>query len=336
MAGHHPRLPGPTDMRLITSSFLGIDSLRELAQLFVNGLVNGSAYAVLGIAFALVFGVTKRFHFAFALSYAASAYVAAVVVEQTGTPLVPAILVGLAAGALVGVLCEVAVYGPLSSGGREGTTLLPVFVASLGVTVAGQNVIRLLWGSESRDLLGFPAGTVTAGGVRLSALELALIATAIVLTLLVALLLRSTGLGRQIKAVRSNPQMSIAVGLSTRRVFLIIFVIASLLAGIIAIFTGMRFAVTAEMGIRPVFYAIVVAFLAGVASSPLRVAGTGFGVGTVESLSGLWLNTKLASIVVFALLFGYLTYNALRDGLSRYPLSRVRAAVRNPSRGSAS
>jgi len=60
------------------STFIGIDSGSEVLQAVVNGVINGSAYGLLAVGFALILSVTGRFHFAYALTYALAAFLAAV------------------------------------------------------------------------------------------------------------------------------------------------------------------------------------------------------------------------------------------------------------------
>src|SRR4051812_16809920 len=127
-----------------TATFLGINSLREVGQSVYDGIATGSAYALLGVAFALILGVTGRFHFAFGIIYALTAYIAAVVITDWGLPLLPALLIGLLVAVVLGALVEALVYRPVASRAGENA-LLAVFVASLGLVIAGENVIRLIW-----------------------------------------------------------------------------------------------------------------------------------------------------------------------------------------------
>ena len=48
-------------------------TLETFKQLTASGIINGAAYALLGVAFALILGVSGRFHFAFGLTYALTA-----------------------------------------------------------------------------------------------------------------------------------------------------------------------------------------------------------------------------------------------------------------------
>jgi branched-chain amino acid transport system permease protein len=301
-------------MSIILATFLGVGSLREVAQAIVSGVVAGSSYALLGVAFALVLGVTRRFHFAFAIVYTFTAYVSAVVLDKWGLPLLPACLFGLAVGVVLGAAIEALVYRPLAA--RAGdNAVLGVFVAALGLVIAGENLIRLVWGNNTRNMGGFPEHTYTIANVNFTLLEGTLVVLALVIGVGLTVVLNRTILGQQVKAVRGNPEMAQAVGVNVRRIFLVVFAIGSLVGGIAAVFAGMRFAAAPDMGNTPVFYAFVVAFVAGVQRSPLVVTAVGFGIGVVESLSTLWVSDNLSALTVFGLLCVWLTVRVLPQAL---------------------
>jgi branched-chain amino acid transport system permease protein len=323
-------------MHALTTAFLGIDSLRAVGQAIVSGIVAGGGYALLGVAFALILGVTGRFHFAFAAIYTLSAYVTAVVLDAWGLPLLPAALVGLALGVVLGVAVEALVYRPIAARAGENA-LLGVFVAALGLVIAGENLIRLVWGNNARNMGGFPDHTYTVAGLNVTLLEVTLVLVAVAVAVSLTLLLDRTILGQQIKAVRGNPEMAQAVGVDVRRIFLIVFALGSLIGGIAALWAGMRFAASPDMGNTPVFYAFVVAFVAGVQRSPLVVAGVGFLIGMIESLSTLWVSDNLSALTVFGLLFVWLTVRVLPRAMRQLSgaMSRShRTRVPRPSQAS--
>ena len=120
------------------------------------------------------------------------------------------------------------------------------------------------------------------------------------------------------------------MGLDPDAIYLSVFAIGSLLCGAAGILDGARFAVQPSMGIRPVVFAFVVAFLGGTRSGPLVVGLAGLFIGLVESLSGLFVSPQWSSLVVFSVLFVYLVlrpidFRALRSA-RRSPLLRHRDA----------
>lgn len=280
--------------------------MEELKQLVVAGIINGSGYAILGVGFALILGVTGRFHYAFALVFTFAAYVTSILISGAGIPVALAIAAGLLAAVALGVFCEGAVYSPLAA--RSGAvSLLAIFIASLGLTIAGTNIIQLIWGSSGRAIEAFTVSPMKVGSVTFTNLELSMVIVFWALICGLAGLLRYTSLGRQIKAVRSNPGLARIAGVEPDRIHLWVFALGSLLCGSAGILTGMRFSVQPDMGTRPVVFAFVVAFLGGSTNSPLVVGLAGLGLGLIESTSELWVAPQWTSLVIFSVLFIYLT-----------------------------
>lgn len=286
---------------------MGIEQVEQLA---VAGVINGSFYALLGVGFGLILGVTGRFHYAFAFVFTLGAYVASVLEGPGHVPAAPAILAGLAAAALCGVLIERFVYRPLAVFAGP-LALLTIFISSLGVTIAGVNLITLAWSAASRSVTLVPVYPLALGAVTFTTLDLALVATAWLLISALAAVLAWTDLGRSIRAVRGNPTLARIMGIDPGRIHLAVFALGSLLCGVAGILNGARFAVQPDMGDRPVVFAFVVAFLGGARSSPVRIGLAGLFIGLVESLSGLFVSPQWTSLVVFSVLFAYLVFQPI-------------------------
>ena len=282
----------------------------EVPQLLVAGVINGSFYGLLGVGFGLILGVTGRFHYAFALVFAFAAYVASVLESDAGWFWPPAVAAGLAAAVVLGVAIERFIYRPLA-GASGAASLLTVFISSLGITIAGLNVITLIWSASSRTIEILPPQTLRFGEITITTLEATIVLLSWVLILGLGALLRLTALGRVIKAVRGNPGLALIMGIDANRVFLVVFAIGSLLCGVAGILEGARFAVLPDMGVKPIAICFVVAFLGGTRGAPARVGLAGLFIGLVESLSGVWVSPQWSSLVVFSVLFLYLVVHPL-------------------------
>lgn len=284
-------------------------SVDDLLQLSANGAIAGSAYALNGVAFALIWNVTQRFHFAYAFIFASAAYVGAAASGWGGLP--TAILAGALAGAALGAATEIFLYRPLAArSGRDA--LLTVFIAALGLNIAGQNLLTLIWIDEpTQQISGVPFDPVTIGPVNLTTLDLELVGASWALIIALAAGLAYSSWGRTVRATQANPEMATVIGLRTRLTWVGVFAVGSLLAGVAAVFAGAKTAVTAQMGFQPMFYAFVVAFLAGNRGSPLRVGLLGLGVGLLESWSTLFIASQWTPLVVFGVLFLYAAQKAV-------------------------
>lgn len=298
-------------------------NLHQFIQLTVNGLINGSAYAMLGVGFALILSVTGRFHFAYAFTYTLAGYLAAVAAGVWGLPVIPAILVGLLVAVIAGVLIEVVVYRPLTV--KAGSkSLLVIFVASLGITIAGQSLITLIWGlsAQARTLEAFTVSTWHVGSINFTNLDVLAVGVIWVCILVLTAFLRFSSQGRQIKAVRVNPEMAQAVGIDSHSIYRLVFAIGSLIGGIAAILFTLKYAAVPDMGQRPIFYALVVAFIGGTGRAPWKVGLTGLGLGLIESWSGNWVSAQWSSTIVFAILLIFLAWQSLKSASWARPLIR--------------
>lgn len=301
-------------------------------QLTVNGWVHGTAYALLGVAFGLILGVTGRFHFAFTFTYAISAYLAATASTDWGIPFWPSLIIGAAFGAACGMVMEAFVYRPLAL--RAGAyALLTIFVASLGLAIIGTNSIALYWINEaSLQISGFDNRGINIGPVTLATLDRDFMIVTWALIFLLAAVLRFTALGRVIRAVRVNPEMSLVIGVNPLSIYLVVFAIGGFLGGVAAVFDATKTAATPDMGFNPLFYAFTVAFLSGLSLRPLLVLAIGLGLGLIESWANLVLAPQWTQLVVFGILFVYV---ALRPVHLQALLNKVLAPVRHRQRAMA-
>lgn len=299
-------------------------SLNEFLQFTVAGIIAGSGYALIGAAFGLILSVTGRFHFAFTFTYTIAAYAASQVGESYGLPFWLSLVIGALVGAVFGVAAERLVYRPLAE--KSGAyALLVIFVASLGLAIIGRNMITLVWiESASRQILGFSNEGYEVGSLTITKLGIVQVVVAWALVLALGAVLTYTGLGRVVRAVRVNPEMSLVVGVDPKTVYLAVFAIGSFMGGVAAVINATQTAAQPDMGFTPLFYAFVVAFLAGLGSHPVRVGLVGLAIGLVESWSALFLETRWTALVVFGILFVYVALRPVKVGDLR---RRLRPAV---------
>jgi branched-subunit amino acid ABC-type transport system permease component len=305
-------------------------SLTTVLDFAVDGVVNGSAYGLMGLSFGLIVAVTTRFHFAWAIGYTIAGFFTAYLVNHSGVPVVPAMLIAVAGAALFSAVVELFVYRPIAA--RTGANaLLAVFVASFGITIAGQALIRLAvfggTGAGNESLTWIAETPIRIGEVAFTSLDLISVIVVWACAAAVWAALRYTGFGRRIRAVEVNPGMAQAVGIRTERTYVIVFVLASLLASVVALFATMSSAANASMGLTPVFYAFVVAFAAGLGRSPLWIMAVGTALGVVEAVSAEFVSVAWQQVVVFGLLLLLLIFRAgaaWRPNLFRLPTLRAR------------
>ncbi|MQA84477.1 MAG: hypothetical protein GEV03_07605 [Streptosporangiales bacterium] len=272
--------------------------LDAIPQLVLDGLLTGSFYAMLAVSFGLIFATTRTFHFAHALTLTAGAY-AAVVVGERGLPFVLALLAAGAVGGAVGWLTDAGLYRPLR---RRGALSLNIFLASLGLLIAGEAVIQFVFGPNSRPLRGFTAAGLQAGPIATGTVQVVMAGVSWGLVILVACFLHFTRYGLAVRGVESNAFLAEAFGIDRGRIFGLVFAIGSVMAGVGGALLALQDTATPTMGLAPILAAFIAVFIGGIGSVAGAVIG-GVLLGLLEHLGGIVLPGYLQTIVAFVLLF---------------------------------
>src|SRR3954454_11957850 len=145
-----------------------------LAQLLVNGLALGAAYALVALGFVLVLNATGAVNFAqgdLAMAGGFLAVALAGLIPAPGFVLLPLVM---ALMAVLGLLVSLTAYLPLVN-----RPPVSVFISTIAVGIILQNGATVLFGPEPRTtppLIG--AGTLDLGGVQISWQSLAVILVA--------------------------------------------------------------------------------------------------------------------------------------------------------------
>ncbi|OGK75207.1 MAG: hypothetical protein A2X53_06575 [Candidatus Rokubacteria bacterium GWA2_70_23] len=274
------------------------------AQLATNGLISGSLYALLGVSWGLIFATTKIFHFAHALTLTVAVYAAVLAVGQWGWGLPAGFLLAAVVGCLFGVATERVVYRPLR---RVNATSLNIFLASLGLLIAGESAVLIVFGPQARDLPGFPISGIALGPVAFTTVEGLWLAGSWALLLLLIAWLWWTRYGRAIRAVASNRELAQCVGIDPERMSLLVFGIGSALVGLGGMLLALRDTVSPTIGVQPVLTAFIAVFLGGIGSIPGAVLG-GLVLGLAENMGGLLLPGHWQGVIAFVVLFSVLVF----------------------------
>jgi branched-chain amino acid transport system permease protein len=274
------------------------------AQLAANGLISGSLYGLLAVSWGLIFGTTRVFHFAHALTLTVAVYGAVIAIDRLDMGLPGGFLVAAVIGCLFGLATERFVYRPLR---LANATQLNVFLASLGFLIVGESAILIGFGPQARELAGFPISGIALGPVAFTTIEgLWFVASwALLLPLMGALWW--TRHGRAIRAVSSNRELAQCVGIDPERIHVLVFAIGSALVGLAGTLLALRDTASPTMGVQPILAAFIAVFLGGIGSIPGAVLG-GLVLGLAENMGGLVLPGHWQGVISFVVLFLVLVF----------------------------
>jgi branched-chain amino acid transport system permease protein len=308
--------------------------MSEFLDLFIQGLVLGSVTGALAVSFALIIGVTGRFHIAYITTFALAAYAAIWANTTLGLDVGVSALIGLVVAVVVGVAIEALVYRPIAThaANRGASPLIPTFIASLGLSTLASNLISVHFNTTPTPFNLISQSRIVWGTVVFPNTFVYEVVIAWGIMLALHYYLRRTQRGKWIIAVRSNLDLASTVGINVGRIFLLVFAIGSLISGVLGImYTDAGFAAP-SMGFDQVFEGFLIAFLAGMNSSPIRMGIVGLIIGEITDLTQYWVNPAFSNVIVFGILMLYVVYRSITFRRPEYKINlraiRARAALK--------
>lgn len=258
-------------------------------------------YALFAVGYTLVFGVLDILNLAHAAIFMVAAF-SAYSLAAAGTPLWLAFIAGTALAGVLGILLDRMAFAPLRA--RNAGTLVPL-ISSIGVAIIIGAIARGIYGIDERHFVtgGVQSAPIVLGPVTFTTVELTILTTAIVLMIGLSYVLRSTALGRQIRAVAQDRIAAALLGVDLERTIAATFFIASALGGAAGILTGLEYnSVTLDMGAQIELKGLVVIILGGMGSVTGAVIG-GFILGAVETLAVTFGLSEWRDAVTFGVMF---------------------------------
>jgi neutral amino acid transport system permease protein len=282
---------------LIVALVIG-EGLHDVAQTAVNGLSLGSVYALGAVGLTLVYGILKLVNFAHGEFLTFGAFMAFLVNVTWGAPLVLGILFAVMATAVLGVLFERIMWGPMRS---RGAGLLQLLLMSIGLALVIRNVIQWFWGTEIRVLDVNVTDVVTFLGLRIGRTNLIVIVIGFVVLIATGLMLRYTLLGKRMRALSDDLALAETSGIDTSRVILYTWVFAGGLAGLAGVLAGAVTNVKPLLGFElllPIFAAVI---LGGIGNAFGALVG-GIVLGVVIEWSTLLIAARWKIAIGFLVL----------------------------------
>ncbi len=267
-------------------------SSEQWATLVFAGLAQGSVYALIALGYTLVYGILLMINFAHGEVYMSGAFTAVFLAQylaQIGIlethpvlGIIAMILLAASVSTIVAVLLERIAYRPL----RNAPRLVPLITA-IGASFALQYTFRGLYGAEFRSYPPVPAllGTVSVFGFDVPRVQLVVLGAAVVLMVVLYLFVEKTKMGKAMRAVSEDKDVSRLMGIDIDKVIVTTFAIGGALAGVAGIFNGLfrPQGVYFFMGFFPGLKAFTAAVLGGIGNLPGAMIG-GLLLGVIESL----------------------------------------------------
>lgn len=267
-------------------------------RVLISGTVLGSIYALGAIGVTLIFGILRFAHFAHGDMMTMGAFVAFVLATAMAalgvvTPLPSGFVVmplAMIITALLALGIDKGFYAPLRARGAKPVTLL---IASIGVTLMLQGLMRLIFGSgtrsfyqnESKDIFRFDMSWI--GGSRpISITEPQLLMFVVTAVLVVALhlFLTRSRLGKAMRAMADNAALAQVSGINTALVVRVTWVIAGSLACVAGTMLALDVALMPDLAFNIVLPIFAAAIVGGLGHAYGAIVG-GFLIAFAETLA---------------------------------------------------
>ena len=258
------------------------------------GLIIGSIYALGAVGVTLIFGILRFAHFPHGDMMTAGAFVALVLVwlvPGAGAALgLPAAFVLLPVAMLVTAAMAVGLdrifYRPLRQAGAKPIVIV---MASIGVMLMMQGLIRLFAGTDTRQLDEVGAKDIyriPLGGRDLVVTEpqLLLFATTIVAVVALHLFLTRSRTGKAMRAVSDNPDLARVSGISIDHVVRTTWIISGALAAAAGTLLALDVTLKPDLSFNLILPIFAAAIVGGIGQPYGAIAG-GMLVGFTETLS---------------------------------------------------
>ncbi len=264
-----------------------------LLEQLLNGLQLGVMLFLLAAGLTLVFGIMGVINLAHGSLYMVGAFAAAWVAAQTGSAFL-ALLAGLAAAALIGMVVEFAVLRRLYA--RDH---LDQVLATFGLILFFNQAMVLVFGRQPLfvDIPGPLRGAVELlPGVPYPAYRLAIILVGLLVACGLYLLIQRTRTGMLVRAGATHREMVRALGVDVRLLYTLVFGLGALLAGLAGVMAGPLFSVQVGMGEQILITTFVVVVIGGIGSVRGALAGALL-VGLVDTLLRAYLPATLRNVM---------------------------------------
>lgn len=278
-----------------------------LVQFIINGLTNGSIYALIAIGISMVYKSLGMLNMAHGDTLMISSYVA-LFLFNLGIPLWVVAIVTILVMAVFGFCLERLIYRRLNH-----STFVSLLIATIGVSIILRNSATLINNAQPQSFPSlFSTENMLIGSISISPMTIGIICIAVVLVLLLSAMFNLTSLGKLMRASASDPVGAAMMGINVDKMRLLTFGISAGVAAVAAVLIAPTYMVRPTMAAMAVNKGFAAAIIGGLGNFYGAVLG-GVILGTVEALTTAYISSAYRDVIAFSLLF--ITLAVLPNGI---------------------
>jgi branched-chain amino acid transport system permease protein len=283
--------------------------MTDVINIFLSGIFNASTLFLVAAGLQVVFGVQKIFNLACGSFYALGAYVGVSFVKISygmGIPPVLSLIPLLVAG------LSLFFVGPIIERGllrfvydRDDHFQL---ILTFGVVLMMEDIIKFTWGTAPQLTAGVYSayGQIDIFGVQLPVYNLIVIFSSLIIAGLIGTMLVRTKFGKIIRAAAENRNMSEALGINMKLVYMKVFTLGTVLGTVGGALVVPATAAMTEIAVELVVIAFAVVVIGGLGS----MKGAFFGAMIVGILRSIAISVypELELLLIYLVVIGVLIF----------------------------
>jgi branched-chain amino acid transport system permease protein len=272
-----------------------------LSQQLVNGLMLGSVYALVAVAFTFTMGILKFLNFSIPGIFMVAGMITWALLK-TGWSLLVVVPVVLVLGAVLSWIVERFTWRRM----RGGDHFVPL-VSSMAFLILLENLVLVAWGSDQQRLvLPFQSVSARVGDLVIGVPQLVGLVLAVGVVWILDLILRRTRIGRAVRSIAEDAETATILGVSVGRVVPVVFVIGGVFTALAGVLFSLNYQQASPfMGEEVALKGISAMVIGGMGNIWGAILG-GLVIGVVETAAIHWFGARAVDIWVYGLLLAIL------------------------------
>lgn len=266
-------------------------------ELIVESVYVGAVYALVGLGFVIVYSTSHILNLVQGESLILGAIGAYQLQAVSGWHPLMMLPVVLALALVFGALQEVMIMYPV----RLSGTRYAWIIATLAAAIVFQNVFGALYPSALLQPPPLMEGEIAVGAVTLTIQEILIVVGMVGVMVGYDLFLNRTGLGRAIRATAEDADVAGMLGVNTRLIVVVSFMVASLVTATAGILAAPTLFIAPTDGLVFTIKGFVAMVIGGL-GSPRGVVLGGLIVGFLDTMVRNLVAPTMANVVVMAAL----------------------------------
>lgn len=268
-----------------------------LFQQVLNGLTNGSLYALMAVGVTMVYKSLGMLNFAHGDTMMIGTFITLAFV-QMNIPFYIAILLGISCAAVLGFLLERIILRKV-----KFSSFVNLLIATVGVSYVLRNTGMVIWGTSPQVFPSiFPETLIQIGNFNVTPQSIGIILSSLVIITGLHLFFTRVKVGKCMQLASSDPEGASMMGVNVAYMRFLTFGISAGLAAIagimIAPLTYARVDMSATIGMK----AFAAAILGGIGNLWGALLG-GVLLGIVEAVGAAYISTAYRDAFSFIILF---------------------------------